>query len=165
MIKAIEINLQRGINLLNSISDSDYSEQSIPPYFSSIGCHIRHVLDMFTCVLNGVERGNIDLTNRERNQEAEQKCYAGIDYFQMIIKRMSLLSENDLKSEILITDDLGAGKITSKTTIGAALMQVQSHTIHHYASIGYIIHQLGIELPDSDFGFNPTTPNKNLRAS
>ena len=75
MIKAIEINLQRGINLLNSISDSDYSEQSIPPYFSSIGCHIRHVLDMFTCVLNGVERGNIDLTNRERNQEAEQKCY------------------------------------------------------------------------------------------
>ena len=44
-------------------------------------------------------------------------------------------------------------------------MQTQSHAIHHYASIANIIYQQGIELPDSDFGFNPTTPNKNLRGS
>ena len=27
-------------------------------------------------------------------------------------------------------------------------------------TIGFIIHQLGVELPDADFGFNPTTPKK-----
>ena len=28
----------------------------------------------------------------------------------------------------------------------------------NYLLIGYIISQLGIELPDADFGYNPTTP-------
>jgi hypothetical protein len=37
-------------------------------------------------------------------------------------------------------------------------MQVQSHAIHHFASIGYLIYQLEIELADADFGYNPTTP-------
>ena len=61
---------------------------------------------------------------------------------------------------IYLTDDLGAGKVKAQYTVAAALIQAHSHAIHHYASIGYIIHQLGIELPDDMFGFNPTTPKK-----
>jgi len=38
------------------------------------------------------------------------------------------------------------------------LIQAHSHAIHHFASIGYIICKLGIELPDTDFGYNPSTP-------
>tara|TARA_R110002126_G_scaffold291579_2_gene453915 strand:- start:27395 stop:27892 length:498 start_codon:yes stop_codon:yes gene_type:complete len=165
MIKAIEKNLQRGIQLLNLISDDDYSNSSIPPYFSSVGCHIRHVLDMFSCVLKGKKSGIVDFTYRERNEAIELKCEVGIDYFHVIINKLNLISKEELASEILVTDDLGLGKITSKSTLGAILMQTQSHAIHHYASIANIIYQQGIELPDSDFGFNPTTPNKNLRGS
>jgi len=43
MIDAIEKNLKRGISLLTSISDKQYSDTSVAPYNSSIGCHIRHV--------------------------------------------------------------------------------------------------------------------------
>lgn len=165
MVKAIEKNLERGIYLLNNISDTEYSNPSIPPYFSSIGCHFRHTLDMFACVINGFELGNIDLTIRERNECAEQESEVGIRYAKNMIQKIKVFSEQDLKSEILITDDLGLGKETAKTTLGSALMQAQSHAIHHYASIGFIVYQLGIELPDAEFGYNPTTPNKNLRAS
>lgn len=165
MIKAIEQNLQRGIKLLHTISDDEYANTTIPPYFSSIGCHMRHILDVFSCVLNGFESRNIDLTARERNELSEQKTAVGITYFESIITRIKFISETDLVTEIIIADDLDLGKVESKSTLGAALMQAQSHAIHHYASVGYMIHQLGIELPDSDFGFNPSTPNKNLRAS
>ena len=40
----------------------------------------------------------------------------------------------------------------------SVLIQTHSHAIYYFASLGYIISQLGIELPDDDFEFNPTTP-------
>jgi len=48
--------------------------------------------------------------------------------------------------------------ITANYTMAAILIQAHSHAIHHFASVGYVISQLGISLPDEDFGFNPTTP-------
>lgn len=165
MIDAIVLNLQRGIKLLNNITDEEYADNTIPPYFSSIGCHMRHILDVFSCVFNGFSERNIDLTKRERNERIELKTIYGIEYFESILKQAKSISKIDLKTEIIVSDDLGLGKVSSKSTLGAVLMQAQSHAIHHFASIGYIIHQLGIELPDADFGYNPSTPNKNLRAS
>lgn len=165
MIEAIEQNLQRGIKLLNNISNDEYSDDSIAPYHSSIGCHIRHVLDVFSCVFSGFEEKKIDLRKRERNELAEQNTEIGIEYFNSITDQLKKIKKEDLEKEVIISDDLGLGIITVKSTLGAALMQAQSHAIHHYASIGYLIYQLGIELPDSDFGFNPTTPKKVLESS
>lgn len=165
MIEAIEKNLERGIKLLNAISDEQYATKTIPPYFSSIGCHMRHILDVFSCVLSGYENGEVDLTKRERNEIIEIKTAKGIEYFKTIINQLKSISQQDLKKQVLVTDDLGLGKVTMQYSLGAVLMQAQSHAIHHYASIGYSIYQLGIELPDADFGYNPTTPNKNLKAS
>lgn len=164
MIEAIEQNLQRGIKLLKNISNDEYSDNSIAPYFSSIGCHMRHILDVFSCVINGFEKNEIDLTKRERNELAEQNTEIGIVYFNSIIHQVKKISEEDLKKEITVSDNLGLDVVTSNSTLGAVLMQAQSHAIHHYASVGYLIYQLGVELPDSDFGYNPTTPKKILRA-
>ena len=45
-------------------------------------------------------------------------------------------------------------------TFSALLAQANSHTIHHYAIINYILNSLNIEMTDEDFGYNPTTPKK-----
>jgi uncharacterized damage-inducible protein DinB len=158
MINAIEFNLHKGLKLLNNLSESEYTNDSIPPYNSSIGCHIRHILDVFSSIVNGFESKKIDLTNRERNQLVEQKVELGIKYFNEIIHKISKFSEQDLQTEITVIDDLGLGKIEAKTTLAALLIQAHSHAIHHFATIGYSIFQLEIELPDADFGYNPTTP-------
>mgnify|MGYP000736835470 FL=1 len=85
MIDAIEKNLNRGIKLLNSLTDEQYSSTSAPPYFSSIGSHMRHILDVFSCIFNGLESKEVDFSARERNPLAEQTTEAGIDYFNLII--------------------------------------------------------------------------------
>ena len=72
MIKNINLNLDRGIELLELISNDDYINKSVPPYFSSIGTHIRHLLDFFNCVFNGLESKMIDFTIRERNINVEE---------------------------------------------------------------------------------------------
>lgn len=160
MIKAIESNLEKGIHLLNTISEGQYKDTSVQPYNSSIGGHIRHILDMFDCVFEGVESGEIDLTARKRNKEAEEIIEVGEKYIVSTIEKLNYLTHVDLEQTVFVIDDLGNGKIRARYTLSAALIQAHSHAIHHYASIGYIIHQLGIELPDDMFGFNPTTPKK-----
>lgn len=162
MIDAIETNLNRGIQLLNCITDNEYNNTTIAPYYSSIGVHMRHILDVFDCVLDGLESGNINLINRKRNDLAENCTQHGIAYFDETLQRLKLIEKEDFNKIVMVTDDLGLGIVSVNYTLGGILIQAHSHAIHHFASVGYVISQLGIELPDTDFGFNPTTPKKNL---
>lgn len=158
MIEAIEKNLERGVQLLQSISDEDYRNTSIAPYYSSIGTHVRHILDVFDCIFEGLPQKEINLINRKRNNLAENFTKNGISYFNEITEKLKLLKESDFDQIVKVTDDLGLGIITANYTLGGILIQAHSHAIHHFASVGYVISQLGIEFPDNDFGFNPTTP-------
>jgi len=158
MTNAIIKNLERGITLLKSIDDNQYSDTSIAPYYSSIGGHMRHILDVFDCIFDGLETKKVDLTARKRNELAETKTAIGIEYFNQIIQKIKTLNDLDFNQIVQVSDDLGLGMVTVNYTLSSALIQAHSHAIHHFASIGYIISQLGIELPDADFGYNPTTP-------
>ena len=158
MIEAIEKNLCRGIQLLQYISDEEYSNTTIAPYYSSIGSHMRHILDVFDCVFEGLESGNINLIERKRNELAENFTSHGINYFNETIEKLKLLDTDNFNRIVNVTDDLGLGIISANYTLAAILIQAHSHAIHHFASVGYLISQLGIDFPDNDFGFNPTTP-------
>jgi len=162
MIPAIVQNLNRGISLLNSIDDRQYANNSTAAYYSSIGIHMRHILDVFNCIFEGIEKRQIDLSARQRNELAETKVAVGLDYFDRIIALLKEVQEDDLDKIVEVKDDLGLGMITANYTIAAALIQAHSHAIHHFASIGYIISQMGINLPDGDFGYNPTTPRGDM---
>jgi len=160
MIEAIEHNLKRGVKLLNSITDFQYSDTTVEPYHSSIGGHMRHILDVFDCIFCGLENREVDLTARKRNELAENKIAFGLAYFEDTFQKLAVLKKENLDLVVEVTDDLGLGKITANYTLASALIQAHSHAIHHFASIGYIISKLDIELPDTDFGYNPTTPRE-----
>lgn len=165
MINAIEKNLERGIKLLNSISNQQYSNTSVAPYYSSIGGHMRHILDIFDCLFDGLPNGLVDLSARKRNEQVEVDIVEGINYFNSVLSKLGDLKSADLDQFILVSDDLGLGVVTQNYTLGSLLIQAHSHATHHFASLGYIIAQLGIEIPDEDFGYNPTTPRDQLLQS
>lgn len=162
MIQAIIYNLQRGVKLINAIDDSQYGDNSIAPYYSSIGIHMRHILDVFDCIFDGLESKKVDLSARKRNELAEEKVAFGLQYFEEVIEKLESLKSADMDVKVEVRDDLGLGMITANYTLASALIQAHSHAIHHFASIGYIISQLGINLPDADFGYNPTTPRDKI---
>ncbi|MDB2571655.1 DinB family protein [Polaribacter sp.] len=162
MIRAIVENLERGIQFLNSITDSEYSNATVPPYFSSIGCNIRHVLDAFTSIIKGFESGHVDFSDRKRNTICEAQTEEGIRYIKETIQQLNDFKNEDFTKIISVTDNLGNGDITINYTLENALAYAHSHAIHHFASIGFLVNQLGIELQDADFGYNPTTPKINI---
>ncbi|ALJ03632.1 hypothetical protein APS56_00030 [Pseudalgibacter alginicilyticus] len=149
--------LQKSQSLLEKLTDYQLCNASVSPYYSSIGTHLRHILDFYECVFNDNPETKIDLTSRSRNKEVEQRCDCAKDYLNLIITKLKT-SDFEMNKTIFVTDDLGLGIIEIPYTYGALLAQANSHTIHHYAIINYILDNLGIVLEDADFGYNPTTP-------
>ncbi|WP_370480264.1 DinB family protein [Tamlana flava] len=151
--------LQKSQVILNSLSNAQLCDASVPPYHSSIGTHIRHILDFYDCIFKVNSEGKIDLTARSRNKDVESDCTCAQDYLKSIMRQLSAVHFN-LKDGIWVIDDLGMGKTEIPYTYGSLLAQANSHTIHHYAIINYIFDSLGIQLNDSEFGYNPTTPTQ-----
>ena len=149
--------LQKLRQLLIQLDDATLADTSVPPYYSSIGRHIRHILDFYDCILSVESKDKIDLTARKRNKHVETCCNEASNYLENIISKLTSI-DSRLLEEITVIDDLGMGIIEMPYTYTALLAQANSHTIHHYAIINYILDRLGIVFNDGDFGFNPTTP-------
>lgn len=148
--------LQKTNVLLRELSDMHLCDNSTPPYFSSIGSHIRHILDFYDCIFS--QNNNIvDLTLRKRDKNAENNCNVALQYLESIISQLKKLEYKD-DMELIVVDDLGTGKIEIKYTMSSLLAQANSHTIHHYAIINYILQGLNLPINDDTFGYNPTSP-------
>ena len=153
--------LEKSKVLLQHLTNDQLSDHSVPPYFSSIGSHIRHILDFYKCILNE-SACEVDLTKRERNLQVEVNCDVALEYLESIRKSLVNINSDETRP-IKVIDDLGCGQIKLDYTFGALMSQANSHTIHHYAIINYILEGIGISIQDSRFGFNPTTPVINRR--
>jgi len=150
--------LQKSNSLLLLLNNEQLCDTSVSPYYSSIGSHIRHILDFYNCILN-LENDLVDLTKRKRDESVENYTESAINYLESVKERISQIPF-ELEKEIKVIDDLGMGKIEIKYTFSSLLAQANSHTIHHYAIINYILNDLNIEFKDETFGLNPTTPKK-----
>ncbi|WP_108805283.1 DinB family protein [Aquimarina sp. Aq107] len=158
IISSINHNLNNAIALLDAITLETYCNASVGPYYSSIGSHMRHTLDFFDCIINGLDTNDIDLTARKRDEILSTSIEATKDHIYTL--QETLLSYVDVNTDYLIhvTDNMGQGKVTVNYTLESILAHANSHAIHHYATIGYILNQLNVEIKISGFGYNPTTP-------
>ena len=156
LIKANLTTLKKAAFLLSNLTDEKLCNNSVSPYYSSVGSHIRHILDFYECILK--PQDNFDLTARCRNLEVESNCECALNYLYDIVHKLEKINNSDLNREVTVLDDLGIGKDVISYTYAALLAQANSHAIHHYAIINYILDGLNITINDSDFGYNPTTP-------
>lgn len=159
IIKSTLNTLQKAQYLLDSLTDDQLCNNSVPPYHSSIGSHIRHILDFYDCILNINSKNKIDLTARSRNKDVESNCNCASDYLKSVVTKLNNFNFNTTQT-IIVIDDLGLGKIEIPYTYSALFSQANSHTIHHYAIINYIVDRLKIKFDGANFGYNPTTPKQ-----
>lgn len=158
--------LEKSKSLLSGLTDEQLSNKGIAPYYSCVGSHLRHVLDFYDCVLNGMNENTVDLTTRTRDERMRTECsYAGQNV-DRIIDRIKDIDDFDLSKRVTVIDDLGLGNIEIEYTLSALFAQMAVHATHHYAIISYILTNLDITIEDTSFGYNPTSPkNKVEKAS
>jgi len=162
-ISSLQNTLEKSLILLENMPESAYVDNSVGPFYSTIGGHIRHILDFYSAIFKGLNNYLIDLTDRERNTTIE----SDINFAKMKIKQVLAELESylnyDLEDKYELIDDLGLGKVSIPTNLYAILVQANSHTIHHYAIVSQLLFAFDIVIEDKTFGYNPTTPVKVIK--
>ncbi len=149
--------LQQGLDLLRQLDDRHFTAQPQLP-MSPVGGHFRHCLDFYTCFLNGVERGEIDYDARTRDPRLEVDRGYAADFIAQLMERLERLPEGDHRPLRVSMDNrfLDQEPCWATSSAQRELQFLRSHTVHHYALISALLHQLGYE-PDADFGVAPST--------
>lgn len=147
--------LDQGLGLLTALGPERYTERVPLCFNSSVGAHLRHVLDHYEAFLAGLPGGALDYESRSRDPVLERDATVARERLESIGRRLS---------ELAVEGDDGPLAVIAETSSGIALRSstvrelefLLSHTIHHYALIAVIARSLGCE-PADTFGMAPST--------
>jgi uncharacterized damage-inducible protein DinB len=151
MIKDCISNLMEHQELLLKLSDKQYQHQSELLSGASIGQHLRHVVEFYDCLLNGLSQEKINYEKRARSLDLEINRKTAINKISSIKKQLSFLELNSrlyLEIEDLIID----------TSVQRELFYNLEHSIHHQALIKVGLKEQNIgNMVNADFGVAPST--------
>ena len=149
--------LEQGVALLESIEDEHYAAALPPVFASSVGAHIRHILDHFTCLLDALASGRVDYDCRARDARIESDRQVALQAMLDVIKRLLDLPADDRDISLSVHMDSGSdAPIWAATSLTRELQFLTSHTIHHYALVANILGNAGVTLSPG-FGISPST--------
>ncbi|NQU55107.1 MAG: DinB family protein [Bacteroidetes bacterium] len=134
MKKVIKENLQQLTDLLNSISEQQYTKQIEILSDSTIGQHFRHIIEFYKTILNATSN-SVCYDNRKRDKRIENSPAFTIKTIELILLEVEQLNENQLLClEADFTED-GSGKKQIKSSAAREMAYCLEHSIHHQALI------------------------------
>lgn len=146
-------------SVLMQLDQKEYSQPVEALSNSTLGQHLRHVIEFYHCLIIGYQSGVLNYDNRIRNRQIEEdlataeNALTEIEYsiHQMDISKSIVLEINDYSGESEYTNS-----ITS--SIARELAYNNEHTIHHMALIKVAIKSILPEILLSEtFGIAPST--------
>lgn len=119
---------------LNQMDEKDYV-QKLPILFdSSIGMHVRHVIEFYQCLVKGVLNGEMDYDARERSLLQETNIAYAIACIENVLIDLTMIHSN--KDILLFTEqNQTEHKLSIQSNVARELSYVIEHTIHHLAII------------------------------
>jgi uncharacterized damage-inducible protein DinB len=145
------------LEFLEKLSQALYVKQPKGPFGSSIGAHMRHILDHYQALMLGTQAGYVDYTQRARDSFVEKDVMLSRKSWQQVQQWLSDLPLCELQTTFEVMTE--HGRVVS--TLGRELSFVSSHAVHHFAFMKQLAHSFGVHLSD-DVGVAPATL-KNLR--
>ncbi|MBI2379473.1 MAG: DinB family protein [Gammaproteobacteria bacterium] len=146
--------LNQAETLLVELSAREYRARPLAQHESSIGAHLRHVLDHYRALLSVVD-GHLDYDARRRECAVEFEPEAALADIGEIRRQLEQLTEHSLTVSCEI-DSAHQHSVCVTSTLSRELMFNASHATHHYALIALLARALGKTLPEG-FGVAPAT--------
>jgi hypothetical protein len=138
--------------LILSLDDETYS---IPEDDAgSVGAHVRHDLNFVECVLNGLESGIVDYTQRVRDRRLERDRKFAAERIEEVIDTLKSLNV-DPRTVLFVVSEIDAS-LLHRSTVSRELEFVLSHTVHHHAIIKQKLKDAAPNV-DQAFGVAPST--------
>src|SRR4029077_19413357 len=146
------------IQLSDSLSRLEQAQYSCPCKNLSgntIGQHVRHIIEMFQCLEEAWQSGELDYEKRKRDRMIETDKQFATGLLKEIVQQMSKAK----KPLYLLTyyDDLRAEPEKISTNYYREIAYNLEHTIHHMALIRVGLRELGDIPVDDSFGVASST--------
>lgn len=145
-------------SLVSTLSVGHYRDPLNILSGSSIGAHVRHILEFYICLLRDNGNSVVSYDERERNHRIETEKEFTLSLIDDII-----LSLNSLKQDkpLTLKSDFSAGEedpIFFSTSLFRELGYCLEHSIHHEALIKIGVKSLQVEnVVSENFGVAPST--------
>ncbi len=157
LFTSVEDCLSQLESLLQNLNNDQYGSRLTEAMNSSIGAHVRHSLDHFSAVLEGVQSSTIDYDARERELKLETCVEAAQSKAISIKRNFDRLDTGLVDSTIEVRSRVnGENSPSVNSTVGREMMFAVIHAVHHNALISFILNLHNIPLPEG-FGIAPST--------
>lgn len=152
--------LNTAIKLLSDLPSDLYTKVHSPCFESSLGKHMRHIVDHYLCFKRDFHKGVIDYDQRNRDSQLETDKDYALSVCQEVRHFLSqLVLEGDACDplHVLMCNDIDmpAGEVTI-SSLGRELQFLQGHSVHHFALMAVMLKLAGVEI-NQDFGVAPST--------
>ena len=144
---------------LKGVTSEQYCEVVRPLFMSSAGAHMRHILDHYLSIMNGVDNDLVDYDKRSRGGEIETDPVMALDVISKIESFLLSLSATQLSRTIKLSTEVCVERKLVEivdTTVARELVFAGSHAIHHFAMIEQISKAQKLPTPEQ-FGIAPAT--------
>ena len=149
--------LEQVLLFLGDLSNAQYS--AVPPMAQyGIGRHVRHILDLYLALQEGVRSSEVDYDARHRDSDLERNLAASrLAVRGMLCWLQANIDIDDhtltIKTEVSLHQ---CSHATLASTFSRELCYLANHTIHHLAYMALMARQLGVKL-SHDYGVAPAT--------
>lgn len=141
---------------VNQLENSQYTEPLPVLSQSSIGQHVRHVIEMYECLLNGYEAGMVNYELRKRQKLLETNKEAAIERIGELIKKIENLEDKPIELELNF-DEENNNFFRLKSNFFRELAYNIEHTIHHMALLRIGFKEIGSNSLHPNFGIASST--------
>ena len=151
--------LSQAKDVINLIDNDVYCHVSTPYMQSSIGQHMRHLIDNYLALQQGCSVSHIDYNWRRRGAQVETSKVVALSELEQLICWLSELTEDSLTQNLTLLSEVCLKETQSDlatSTLHRELIFVASHSIHHLAIIGTCMRLQKIDVP-SYVGLAPAT--------
>ena len=152
LIQSIKNNLSENIELLRQLTNEEFMQKNPELSNATIGEHMRHIIELFGCLLENYDYGLINYDDRKRDvllQTDKNEAIAIIEKY--------LLEIDKPNKPLSLTHNCFSSIELLQTNYFRELIYNLEHSIHHQALIKVALHSLPhIKIPSS-FGVAPST--------
>ncbi len=150
--------LHQLFDLIETLTDEEYTRKPVGVVESSVGGHVRHNLDHIQALLRGLPTGRVCYDHRDRGTDVERDRVAALDAILRLERELLTFAWEEVPHLVVLSALVAPNlpPVLTLTSPERELAFVVSHTIHHNALIRVMVKLLGAEVP-ADFGYAPST--------
>lgn len=152
LIQSIRQSLDELTNLLDQLSDAEFSKSCKSLSNSTIGEHTRHIIEMFQCLEKSYDSGLLNYDNRERNKRIQTETVFAKQSIAEVI--LGLKNEDKIIHLEQIVDGFA---LQIQTNYFRELIYNLEHCIHHQALIKVAVLQCENVSINENFGVARST--------